>query len=212
MSDIALIFCKEMIQAFLDGRKTMTRRTRGLEVVNENPDKWVLFPSDGSGDFRFYSQSDDVIVRVKCRYPVGDRVYVKETWAVTQNYDGLKPSEIPHSSPIWWYADELEHVQWGHGRQRSAMFMPEWAARIWREITAVRCERVQDIEKYPEDFKAEGYKPIMLNNPKGELVEFSCDSAWFESLWDRLNSRKYPWKLNPWVWVLTLIDKKEAQE
>ena len=87
----------------LDGRKTMTRRTWGLERVNSDPDKWIL------NDFRvelkhgqaivshsgkpnknwefvfwqaptFHDAPDGSYLYIKCPYgQVGDRLWVKET-------------------------------------------------------------------------------------------------------------------------------------
>jgi len=87
----------------------------------------------------------------------------------------------------------------------SSMFMPRNASRILLEITEIRAERLQEIEKHPEDYKAEGYVPIMLDNSAidGKPFEASMDFAWFEYLWDSLNGKKYPLASNPWVWVIS---------
>lgn len=40
MKFIPILYSADMVQALLDKRKTMTRRTKGLEKVNGNSDDW----------------------------------------------------------------------------------------------------------------------------------------------------------------------------
>lgn len=42
MKYIPTLFSTEMVQSEIDGRKKMTRRTKGLERINANPDEWTL--------------------------------------------------------------------------------------------------------------------------------------------------------------------------
>ena len=164
MKEHGLLFCPEMIRAFLAGRKSMTRRTGGLEKINQNPDDWVqpLELDCAPGVWTFRSKSSGNIATVKCRFVVGDSVYAKEPWATIPEYDHLKPSELPDDAPIYFevdtntFKDDPRHYTIFPGRTRSAMFMPKRFARIWRPITAVGCERVLSIS--PEDVKREGFE------------------------------------------------------
>ena len=42
MKERSIIMCTDLIPATLDGTKTETRRTTGLDEINKNPDKWRL--------------------------------------------------------------------------------------------------------------------------------------------------------------------------
>ena len=82
---------------------------------------------------------------------------------------------------------------------RSPLHIPKAYARIWREITEVRIERVQEISK--EDCIAEGIDIIGRAFPK-------TGSIYIDSFLNRGNeineSRGYSWDDNPWVIALTL--------
>jgi len=77
--------------------------------------------------------------------------------------------------------------------------MPRWASRILLEITEVRVERLQWISW--DDALAEG---VTLADIAAFQDGESCDNhkAAFSYLWDSLNAKRYPWSMNPWVWVL----------
>ena len=45
MTERPIIFQSEMVKALLDGRKRMTRRTKGLEYINSNPIVESVIPS-----------------------------------------------------------------------------------------------------------------------------------------------------------------------
>ena len=202
-----LMVCWEMILALLAHRKHMTRRTRGLEKINENPDDWVK-ATKASGQWWHFEHKTGWFQPVKCPYAVGDFVYAKEKWATRLDFDNLKPSELPTTAPIWFVGDEEEVVH--RGRWRSSMFMPKKVARIWREIVGVRCERLQTISK--EDIENEG-EPFM-SLPGKCLLNFGYTKPYeytrehFAYFWDRLDGKKHPWSKDSFVWVLSLKEVK----
>ncbi len=206
MSDIGLMFNSEMVRALLSGTKSQTRRLNGLEKINENPDDWrlslelsvwpdaVVFIHKESGEQEI----------IKCPYAVGDRVYAKEPHAFEKRLDHLTAREIGEAADvsIWFkYAESdliIDYVV--RGRWRSSMFMPKFAARIWREIVGIRCERLQSIT--PRDACAEGIGDYGRSTP----------TIVFRKLWDRLSGKKHPWERNPWIWRLSLKEVGNATE
>lgn len=191
-----ILFRPDMIKAIVEGRKTQTRRLDGLKEINQEPDSWELsgFNKGGLPDFgvfHFWSINNKElpVVTAKPRYRVGEVVYIKEAWAVNPTYDDLKPSEIPSPAFVTYLNDRHNVVL--VGRNRSPLFMPEWAARHFIQITGVRSERLNQITE--EDAIAEGILP--------EESPFDAPPAMrYATLWDSLNP-KVKWETNPFVWV-----------
>jgi hypothetical protein len=77
---------------------------------------------------------------------------------------------------------------------KSPMFMPRRASRITLEITDIRVERVQEINR--GDAMAEGC-------PFQNMTIGDDPRRWYRDLWDFINAgRGFGWKENPWVWVI----------
>lgn len=207
--DIGLMFDSQLIRAFLEHRKTMTRRCNGLDKINETPDDWgALFYQ---GEVWLFSSRFGMAmkqVRVKCPFAVGDTIYAKEPYMLDKEYDHLKTSEIPdigRKVANWYYTDGnhyADKVAEGAGRVRSAMFMPKWAARIWREITGIGCQRIQSITD--EDAVAEG---VGVGVPPDFVWIKGRARQKFRSLWEILNGKKHPWESNHYCWVLSLKER-----
>ena len=195
-----MIFGTWAIPKLLDGSKTMTRRVVKLKPpVSESGREWTIpFTNDGlnwiyTAGFGMATRQ----LRVKCPYgQVGDRLWVRETWAAHEAYDGRKPSDIPEGVTIECKIepDAVETDGNGHrkiregerGKWRPSIFMPRRASRILLEITGVRVERLNQISN--NDVIKEGVDNLVT----------------FMPLWDRLNGKRgYGWKSNCWVWVIT---------
>jgi hypothetical protein len=180
-------FSDEMVRVILAGDKTQTRR-----VVKPQPPGEVRWdPRAGL----FVLEGATLGVYRRCPYGVpGDRLYVKQTWALPPGYDPELHGDLktePRIGPVCFRADYSIWDPWPGTRWRSGRFMPKWAARIWLEVTDVRVERLQEITQ--ADVLAEGMNPDW------------SDLAWygFRDLWDSLNAKRgHPWEANDWVWVI----------
>lgn len=195
MKSTGIIMSQPMMIADLSGKKFQTRRTRGLNKINESPDDWgIIELRKQQGMVGFINNKNAKLKYIKCPYGgIGDEIYLKETWYADKQYDLLKPSLIPISSLIGYKAGDVK-PDWG-GITRSAMFMPKWASRRKHILTDIRCERVKQITAC--DCVKEGLSTkFREHDAKVDLVEQ------YSKLWDSLNGKKYPWNKNNWVFVL----------
>jgi signal peptidase I len=216
-----ILFSTPMVQAILALIKTMTRRIKGLEKINENPNEWIIIHKNvldinNIVHFHFYNPTLQESKFIKCPYgQPGDKLWVRETFVpiVIQDHDGNGNDKY-----TWIYKadefdrdilDNLEDSTW-----KPSIHMPKAAARVWLMITDVRVERLQDISQ--EDAKAEGVeKWVQMSSYRykdytGNVVGFweninpvGCMAAIasFNSLWIKINGMD-SFKSNPWVWVI----------
>ncbi|MCW1434371.1 hypothetical protein OLN68_09540 [Citrobacter freundii] len=207
MKERGMIFNAEMVRAILDGRKTQTRRPANASTAN-------LLDLQ-----RQYPQKK---YNISCPFgDVGDRIWVRETWATLGNEDGCcvdwndnlckgdereaariyraSCEQRPGDYGLWsipdnaYWKPHTENEKF-EGAWRPSIHMPRWASRITLEITSVRVERLSNISQ--ADAKAEGY-PSERAADGGSLDPW----LWFRGLWDGI----YPdqsFKVNPWVWVV----------
>lgn len=185
MTERPILFSGPMVQAILEGRKTMTRRVvKNIDSVWERgtPEEWM----SGNGnrprlggypkDRPLFKRPDGLpMVAPAIPYPVGTRLWVRETWREYNNAAGV----LYRATDTW-----ADHPINGVSQWRPSIHMPRWASRITLEVTALRLERLQQITE--EDARAEGVA--------------SRDE--FMALWDRINDKTYRWESNPYVWVV----------
>ena len=177
--------------------------------MNENPSNYYFqsLVLHASGRFTFcnagnYNPTPEDIIECKPRYQVGDKLWVKETFLIA-NTDTL----------IWQYKADTaypENYKW-----KSSLFMPKKAARIWLEVTGVRCERLHDITE--ADAIAEGIEKINLNEPFEGYKEYFINGCTmgvlpidsFHSLWMKINGVE-SMQSNPLVFIYEFkkIEKK----
>ncbi len=168
--------------------------------------------------------------RVRPKWQPGERIWAKETWSP----DCTVVYPCP---PAWFRADFGQYEdprvadhntekcrkslnagdcfacmrdRYGF-KWRPSIFMPRRVARIVREITEVRAQRLQDITD--EDAKAEGIREIPLQEGQpgawwtadplaGRPLQARTPRDAFQLLWESING-PVSWVSNPRVWALT---------
>lgn len=223
MKERPVIFNGEMVRAILDGRKTQTRRAisdRHLHLIDVASQVGECYPLE-SGIDHANSQS---YYREHCPFgQVGDRLWVRETFAVLGNEDGcpidwdgnLIKGDEKHAARIYKASCWQEPGNYGlwsipdrdtqyEGAWRPSIHMPRWASRILLEITAVRVELLNDISE--EDAKAEGVKVGVFPGHEHMMHQVA-----FSELWQSIYGAE-SWRANPWVWVIEFKQVSEESQ
>lgn len=221
-----ILFNTEMVQAILDGRKTVTRRVvkpqphiirLGWSNILQLGNKGPLFPEDNN------PKSPDVRWRF-APYKPGDILYVRETWSFQDcdscggKCDTFPPDRLHGKTGCFVYrtdygTTEDDTFPPSMFKWRPSIHMPKEAARIFLKVTDIRVERLQDITI--DRLEQEGVKIVY---PIVKMIE-STHLANFISTWDSTIKKSdldcYGWDANPWVWVIEFerIEKpKEGAE
>ncbi|MCM1439660.1 MAG: ASCH domain-containing protein [Roseburia sp.] len=190
-----ILFNTEMVQAILEGRKTVTRRVVKPQPKDNNA---FIYKHTDCGEW-FISPDDDndPEIKVKPPYCPGDILYVRETWCPQYSVEYPFVYRASVETPKAW--------AW-----RPSIHMPKEAARLFLRVKDVRVEKLQDI--LIEDVYKEGW-PEYLAPTDGELRKMMEE---FVALW---NSTIKPtdlalcgWDADPWVWVIEFekVSKEEA--
>lgn len=216
MKEKPILFKDLMVRAILAGNKTQTRRTKGLEDINENPDDFIFFKSGNSDSGKKMILLKDTKGRIVVYYNspygwIGDRLWVRETWAL-YNLGGQK------------YIYKADNVEYAKPKWKPSIHMPRKASRITLEIVDIRIERLMDISE--EDAIAEGVEivsnyedgSIDFNDLDSYLARDYCDGDpnactdtakfSFHTLWQKINGIE-SYKKNPWVWVIVFKRSKK---
>jgi hypothetical protein len=201
-----LLMTAENGSKVFNGTKTMTRRLKGLEVVNQSPNDYRL-TGNKYADILFRHVPTSTVVECHPQFRVGDIVSIREPhylwgqwfkvwdtkknrerWYFEERIESGKgvyfPDNIPiefeilkgHSSMVGWYL-------------RPGMFMFAQHIRSRVRITQVICHRLQDISH--QDITAEG------------LGDGYTEIGWnyaFGQLWNSINLKSgHGWDKNEWI-------------
>ncbi|ATG35938.1 hypothetical protein PhaeoP23_01796 [Phaeobacter piscinae] len=197
MADKPILFSGPMVRALIEGAKTQTRRVITKEAAH---DALATFGSD----FITLPGNRDLL---PVNAEPGDRLWVRERFAVSGIGWGKKPSEAM-GGRVHFHADPNHgwHSYWGNWRP--SIHMPRWASRLTLNVTEVRVQRLQAISE--ADAIAEGCRPFfdedtsqIMKGPNGtehKMAPLRGPADDFQRLWDGLNDgRGYGWEANPWV-------------
>ena len=178
-----MIFNSEMVEALLDGRKTVTRRPAKDMSFSENMGfqvgKWCY----GIGATLKDTMNNCISAKAsKCPARVGDLIYVRETFRLFDNSDECGCSEFcgcpPTGTPIYFATHNDGDSKW-----KPSIHMPRWASRLTLKVTDVRIEKLNDLRKSDEQVKKEGFDSW----PK------------FKHVWESIYGQSNP---NDYVWVI----------
>ncbi len=202
-----ILFSTPMVQAILDGRKTMTRRMikgTALDWLAPNmfSPTFVALPENNLGRYG---------------YP-GDILWVRE------RHQKLIDCETGKFHSWAYYADMPErYYDMLPCKFKPSIHMPKEACRLFLKVSNVRVERLHDIT--PGDAADEGIEYWNVDADAlegGELVADYKNYMWrddekhkdyyfptygdpissFLSLWEKLNGEENL-NANPWLWVIS---------
>lgn len=202
-----ILFNTAMVQAILDGRKTVTRR-----VIKPQP-RYPLRRHNGG----WHEYSDDPLCDPICHspwgyqysapYQPGDILWVRETWTCMPPGPEEKEWGIAYAADgMQRYVempDSFRPMLYGPERWRPSIHMPREAARIFLRVTSVQVERLQDITE--EQAEKEGCN------------DYTSTACGFFDVWDSTIKKAdlpiYGWDANPWAWAIEFerVERPEGE-
>ena len=195
MKEHPILFSRDMVRAILEERKTQTRRAVKMPAGFTGQD---IFDNGQFGLKYTSSLYGGTIQRLRPKWDVGDRLWVREKWAEIQGKV--------------YFAADYEFGGAGDligvlGKWKPSIHMPRKISRLMLEITAVRVERLNDISN--ADAVHEGIEPVFVdgfclygNYGKEEIGTALRPIESFRTLWESINGPD-SWEQNPFVWVIT---------
>ena len=175
-------FTEPLFHTIVEGLKTQTRR-----IIKPQPQGCFVPTKEGYQDGHFHN--------FKPRYKLGETVYIKEPYLETrETYPSGKTRVLYKYSGTWF------DKEW---KWNNKLFMPEKYARYFIEITAVHCERLQDISD--EDCLKEGIEFNKFNDPYYFMPDDNgCGHDTPREAYADLINKIYgkgTWESNPYVFV-----------
>lgn len=189
----------DLTKAVLEGRKTMTRR-----IIKPQPIEF-LYVEKLPNRYMEIIQEDDLALRIKSHYKVGEVV------AVAQSYEniGMDGSAQLFEKDMSGYYTRTDLCKgW-----RNKMFVRSDLMPHQIRITGIRCERLQDISD--EECLREGVGVSATDNLVGFPIaipfnyyigrdekgyRYVTPREAFSVLIDKISGRG-TWQSNPYVWV-----------
>jgi hypothetical protein len=191
-----ILFSAPMVRALLDGSKTQTRRVVKIPpswdcfVLADWGDGWWPYRSD-DGENPSYDNNE---IPLNCPYGrIGDRLWVRETWAPHPDFPRSVGRTVYRADP------ECEHDV---ARWYPSIHMRHEYSRILLEIVSVRVERLNECSE--ADAKAEGARECDVAGREVILAGPSQRGSHlrhYRDIWESINGAG-SWSANPWVWVV----------
>jgi len=226
MRERPIIFSSAMVNAILSGAKTQTRRMRGLECVNENPNDWAIVrrmekiePSIDGEPQEFPGADDNSWLALKdergiadlgfnclsCPFGiVGDRLWVREKfiqgWPAPDG-DRQDTDELGNDLPMqtWYAADDDAPALWLRDDDSFTDRLP-WKPSIFmpRSLSRITLEITGVRVERLNEISEQDVCAEGLGSP----ITRDYKRPKFIELWNKINGKKHPWASNPFVWVI----------
>lgn len=217
MKTIPMIFNQEMVEALVDGRKTVTRRPveswrLPVECYYKDeryPESKYMSTANNHGRWGFgvFGSTPEAAMEnyngeyKSCApYSKGDLIWVRETFRQFNSSNECGCSDSPCGCPNNGTYIYKSNGDDGESKWKPSIHMPRIASRLTLRVTGVRCERIQSItdneavkEGVPSNEEA---KKLAVEDG---LTWYEKSSVWFKHIWNRIYSN---WDKNPWVWVI----------
>ena len=190
MAEKPILFNTPMVRAILEDRKNTTRRVvKDPYYIDDEQASRVsgLAIHKGTNITHGMPYEDQIFSR-------GDILWVRETWMAVKKYGKV---------PEYYYRADVDQTS-GYKppdalKWHPSIHMPREAARIWLRVTAVRVERLQEIDE--DGIRAEGLTSACVHAGDMEIA-----AQEFALLWDSTikpaDRDRYGWAANPWVWMI----------
>jgi len=204
-----ILFNTEMVQAILDGRKTVTRRNiKNVTIIEDDKlDEWRF---EYYNNYDYGSCSEKYFINTFAPYQIDDILYVRETFANTWTPDSedigfiYKADGVPKKFPYWGNAKQYKDEVW-----IPSIHMPKEAARIFLRVTDIRVEKLQDItdeQTLKEGIQIIGTGLYAASEDSNFKLQQIYPKTAFKYLWNSTIKKqdigKYDWNSNPYVWVI----------
>jgi hypothetical protein len=221
-----LSFSEPMVKAWMEGRKTVTRRLIKVPNIGISglaaPEDWNRGRADmrmptfetwgpQSGSHLFLSDTE-TIYALKSTYRPGETVYIKETWRAWFPTDE-EGQPIDGGWHIRYKADNVEiktDMGWDEGSQHTSPYdvgldkePTKWKSpRFMPEWAARSHARIVSVipERIQEINEIDAYLEGFRDQLRGET--FWPVGAQFKEIWNELHPGS--WERNDWVWRIEL--------
>jgi hypothetical protein len=241
MTTHPILFSTPMVQAILEGRKTMTRRIvkpqpseSGVSFMKNPPLDWEQIYKEPWTPWKWDTEEGETISK-NCPYGQnGDILWVKETfyaygvWVKNgiskTGKQKFKFNDLTGTDFKYKYVDtkpprilkgRYDGIGW---YKRPSIFMPLAASRIFLKINEIKIGRLQDITE--EDAIKEGvekYGPFGEykgeKHPGGGEMRFRAYQKASRAFQGIWNeiNGTESWNSNPWIWVIS-FERTEKPE
>jgi hypothetical protein len=183
--------------------KNATRRTRGLDAINEHPDDWQLRGIEVDA-FVWEHAREPITTRIRCPYGMpGDELWVREAWTLLGPRGKFHLVEFPADGIRRLVRVDRDLRVMRTPGNKPSILMPREVSRINLVLYTVSVQRTQRITS--QEIQAEGLP--LADYQTGNVSSYEAKArqrrAWI-ARWDGINAdRGLAYARNVWHWALS---------